>query len=136
MLKTYRYIYISELLKQIVNNAMDVGKAKLYLLRLDIDDREMLRELLVKATLKEPKLTILSIVPQNNKTYIEISLGSEAQKNIDVKSIVLEISKYVNIKAGGKKDHITGVIESDINMAEKIIEKIIQDYIKTQTTQT
>ncbi|MEM4628149.1 MAG: alanine--tRNA ligase-related protein, partial [Ignisphaera sp.] len=130
MLRMYREKYVSELLQQIADKAVDMGLARFHLLKLNMDDKEMLRELLVKAVAKEPRLAILAIVPQNGKTYIEVSLGSEAQKNINAKDIVSEISKYTNIRAGGKKDHVTGIIESDIDAAEKIIQKAIQKYRK------
>ncbi len=136
MLSMYRERYIDDLLQQIVSKTMDTELAKFYLLRLDIDDREMLRELLIRAISKEPRLAVLVITPQNGKTYIEISLGLKAQEKIDAKDIVSEISRYINIRAGGKKDHITGIIESDIDTAEKIIESVIQEFTKDRTHKT
>ncbi|MCX8168174.1 MAG: alanine--tRNA ligase [Ignisphaera sp.] len=130
MLNLYRDVYINNLLQHIANKTVNVGVAKLCLLRLDIDDREMLRELLVRATSREPKLAILTIIPRDNRTYVEISIGLEAQESIDAKDIVSEIARYVNIKAGGKKDHVSGIIESNIDEVEKIIERTIQEYVK------
>lgn len=130
MLNMYREVYLDNLLQRIVSGAVDVGVAKLYLLKLDVSDREMLRELLVKAISREPKLAIIAVTPWNNKTYVEISIGSKAQENIDARDIVSEMSRYVGVKAGGKRDHVTGTVELDVDRAREIVEKVIQEYTR------
>ncbi|MCI4436493.1 MAG: alanine--tRNA ligase [Ignisphaera sp.] len=134
-LKSYRDFYQNTLMRQIINEAEDLKTLKLSILKPAIVDEEVLRNVLLKAVTTEPKLVVVVLKQGDRKIPIEISLGSEAQKHIDARKIVSELSKHVKLKAGGKPDHITGVIEEGKEDLEKIIKETIMKLLETKSKQ-
>jgi alanyl-tRNA synthetase len=134
-LKSYRDFYQNTLMRKIINEAEDLKILKLSILKPAIVDEEVLRNVLLKAVTTEPKLVVVVVKRGDGKTPIEISLGSEAQKCIDARKIVSELSKHVKLKAGGKPDHITGVIEEEKEDLEKIIKETIMKLLETKSKQ-
>ncbi|MEM2007730.1 MAG: alanine--tRNA ligase [Ignisphaera sp.] len=133
MLKTYRSLYINETLNAIKNRLESLDKVKLYIHRVDVEDKELLKEIALKAIEQEPELLFIGLIPQNNKTYIEISLGKEAVQKVDAKQLIEQISKEIPIKAGGKRDHITGIIDLETNRAEEMLRNRIKQYLEKQS---
>ena len=135
MLKGYRGFYQELLLEQVIKYSEDLGRVKLYILKASIQDEEVLRNIALKAINIVPKLVLVVLQPREQKTYLEISLGSEAQQYIDSRDIVKEFSKHVKIKAGGKKDHVTGIIENTEKDIENIIRNTIKEIIESKSKQ-
>jgi alanyl-tRNA synthetase len=127
LLKIYRSMYINEVIKNMSNKIEKLPVADLFIHRMDVDDKETLREIIIKAIEMNPNLIFIGLIPIENRTYIEISLGREVAKRIDAREILKELTRELPIKAGGKQDHITGTIQTDI---DKVIE-IIKNKIKT-----
>jgi alanyl-tRNA synthetase len=127
LLKIYRSMYINEVIKNMSNKIEKLPVADLFIHRMDVDDKETLREIIIKAIEMNPNLIFIGLIPIENRTYIEISLGREVAKKIDAREILKELTRELPIKAGGKQDHVTGTIQTDI---DKVIE-IIKNKIKT-----
>jgi alanyl-tRNA synthetase len=127
LLKIYRSMYINEVIKNMSNKIEKLPIADLFIHRMDVDDKETLREIIIKAIEMNPNLIFIGLIPIENRTYIEISLGREVAKRIDAREILKELTRELPIKAGGKQDHVTGTIQTDI---DKVIE-IIKNKIKT-----
>jgi alanyl-tRNA synthetase len=127
LLKIYRSMYINEVIKNMSNKIEKLPIADLFIHRMDVDDKETLREIIIKAIEMNPNLIFIGLIPIENRTYIEISLGREVAKKIDAREILKELTRELPIKAGGKQDHVTGTIQTDI---DKVIE-IIKNKIKT-----
>ncbi|MEM1735798.1 MAG: DHHA1 domain-containing protein, partial [Ignisphaera sp.] len=120
-------------LNAIKNRLESLDKVKLYIHRVDVEDKELLKEIALKAIGQEPALLFIGLIPQNNKTYIEISLGREAAQKVDAKQLIEQISKEIPIKAGGKRDHITGIIDLEINRTEEILRNRIKQHLEKQS---
>ena len=130
MVKSYREVYRRALVSKIVENATELGKAKVYVLKPEIQDEELIKSVIIDSIEKEPKLALVILQPKESKTYVEISLGKEAQKAIDAREIAKQIAQKVAFKAGGKRDHVTGVTEANIETVEKVVKEIINAIAK------
>lgn len=126
LVKAYRAMYVEEVLKNIASRAEDVDGLKLYIHRMEVDDRETLKELMLKAVEQNPSLVAVGLVPLQNKTFIEISLGKSAAQKIDARQIARELAKTAPVKAGGKPDHVTGIAETDPAKLETEIKNTIK----------
>ncbi len=130
MLRSYRIMYEGLLIEQIIKNSEDLGNFKVFILKPEIPDEELLKSVIVKAIEKDPKLVLIVLQPRNNRTFIEISLGREAEKYVDAREFAKVISKKVLLKAGGKRDHVTGVVEASVKDAENIVREAIKEMTK------
>lgn len=126
LVKSYRSMYINEVIKNIDNRIEKLRETDLYIHRMDIDDKEILREIIIKSIDRNPRLIFIGLIPMQNKTYVEISLGKIVSKKLDAREIIKELSRELLIKAGGKADHITGIAEIDIGKLEIVIKKKIE----------
>jgi alanyl-tRNA synthetase len=129
LVKTYRAMYINEILNNIENRVEKLPTAHLYIHKMEIDDRETLRDMIIKAIEIDPNLVFIGLIPIGKKTYIEISLGKEITRKIDARDIVKELTKELPIKAGGKQDHVTGTIQTDIEKATESIKNKIKTFL-------
>uniref|UniRef100_A0A7J3Z6W1 Alanine--tRNA ligase n=1 Tax=Ignisphaera aggregans TaxID=334771 RepID=A0A7J3Z6W1_9CREN len=135
MLKSYREFYQSLLMEQISKYAEDLGKAKLYILKTGVQDEDVLKSVTLKAVNTMPRLVLIILQPKEQKTYFEISLGSEAQQYLDARDLAKELSKHIKIKAGGKRDHVTGVIERTEIDLENIVRNTIKELMESKSKQ-
>lgn len=124
--KTYRSMYINEVLRSIQSRVEKLGGMDLCIHRMTIDDKEALREIMLRATQSDPLLVFVGLIPMQNRTYLEISLGRNASKKIDARIVASELSKVISIKAGGKVDHVTGIAEVDVDKVELELRKILR----------
>ncbi|ADM27969.1 alanyl-tRNA synthetase [Ignisphaera aggregans DSM 17230] len=132
LIKMYRNEYIDQLVKRAIETQDVYNDIKLYIARISINDRELIKEFLIKSTTQEPRLIATALLEEQGKTYIEISLGRIASQKIDAKQIVNELTRYIQTKAGGKKDHVTGTVEAPAEEVEKIIRIAIKNIIENK----
>ena len=131
VLRSYRALYEDMLVKQILSESETFNNLKLYVLKPPIQDEEVVRKAVIKAIEAEPKLILVILSPRQNRTYVEISLGKESEKKVDAREIVKLLSNRVPVRAGGKRDHVTGVIEVEIRSAENAVREAIQSLLST-----
>jgi alanyl-tRNA synthetase len=135
LLKSYREFHQNMLLEQILKHAENLDKIKLYTLKTEMYDEEVLKSVILKAINMMPNLVLIALQPKEQKTFLEISLGQEAVQYIDARDIIKELSKHVRIKAGGKKDHVTGMVEGIGKELEDIIRGAIKGIIESKIKQ-
>jgi len=111
--------YVKRAVNEVLGGQIKVGSTELYVYRQEFDDKETLREVILGVLEKNPKSVVVAFIPLGDQTYIEISIGSQAPQNLDARNILKTLSRYAPVRAGGKRDHVTGVVE--IN-AEKLVQ--------------
>ncbi len=131
LMKYYRSKYLEMILTDISRNRLVLGPINAYLYIQEVDDEELLREILLKSISIDPKMVILGIMPRDNRSIIEISLGSEATKYLDAKEILKQISMLIPVKGGGKKDHVMARSDLDIESVRKAIEPKLHDILSS-----
>ena len=134
ILRYYRAYFIDQALKEIFHNVIDIEGLKLAIYTPHVKDRETYREVLRKATLRDPKLILVLLTRENKHTYFEISLGSEAAKVVNAKDIVATaISTGIALRGGGKPDHVSGITELDIERFSDTLKKLIVSKLRKQS---
>lgn len=134
IIKTYRSIYINTVIQDTISKAESIADFKFYVHKMVVDDKEVLKEIALKTITQQPNLIFIGLAPHdNNKTFIEISIGKELNKKIDAKQLANQLSKEVPMKSGGKKDHVTGIIELEIDKVERIIKTILKTILEKQS---
>ncbi|MEM1646616.1 MAG: alanine--tRNA ligase [Ignisphaera sp.] len=135
IVKAYRSMYVNEVIKNLNSRVHKINNIDLYVHKMEIDDKETLRDIILKAIDQNPDLVFVGLIPIREKTYVEISLGKKVSQKIDARKIIEELSKTLPIKAGGKKDHVTGIAQTNIKYLETelpnkikiILEKVEQN---------
>lgn len=130
-LKSYRTIYENMLIEQIIKGGEPIGNLKMYILKPEIQDEELVKDVIIKAIEKEPRLLLIVLQPRNGKTFVEISLGRESSRHIDAREITKALARKIILRAGGKSDHVTGMAEASINDVETAVKNIIKDLVKS-----
>ncbi|MEM1526555.1 MAG: alanine--tRNA ligase [Ignisphaera sp.] len=133
--KAYRSMYVNEVIRNLGHKIERIDSTFLYIHKMEVDDKETLKDIILKAIEQYPNLVFVGLIPIQDKTYVEISLGRELSQRIDARKIVEELSKTLPIKAGGKKDHVTGIAHTNIkdietelpNKIRFILEKVEQN---------
>jgi len=133
ILRSYRAYFIDQALKEISHNAIDIEGLKLAIYIPHVRDRETYREVLRRATLRDPKLVLILLTQEDRHTYFEISLGSEAVKVLNAKDIITTaISAGIALRGGGKPDHVSGITELDIEHFSDALKKLIISKLRKQ----
>ncbi len=131
LVKTYRSIAMTKLIEDLLSKSTLLGPVRLVIYRHELPDQELLRSLLMKLIEIEPRALIVAYMPRSeNETFIELSLGKEAVKFVDARTIVNEMKKYVEVRAGGKPDHVSGIVKIGPNDVQRIVEEVVTKLIK------
>ncbi len=131
IVKIYRKELLGKLIEAATTASLTLGNIKLFIYTPPIDDRDLIRELLIESTSREPKLIAVVITPKNGNSLVEISIGKDALSYIDARRIVNEIRRRVNARGGGKQDHATALIWLPIEKAREIVEEVVRSIIAT-----
>ncbi len=130
-LKAYRRVLKEKALREIEEKkiALPNGiEASIYVQ--PIEDQQLLREVVREATQRNSYLILIALMPRDERTFVEISLGSNAAKAIDAREILKSVASAIGAKGGGKKDHVTAVASTDLNTAAKAFENALKSIAK------
>ncbi len=118
LVKEYRELVKNNILKTIDTKAVEICGLKTIVLKKDIDDEQLYRELVEE--LVDRKYAVI----YDNGAILEIAIDPllAREKNIDFTIIVHRLREKYSVKGGGKRDHVTMRYSGDV---DKIINDII-----------
>jgi len=126
-LKEYRRILKEMAIRDIVSSATRIGSVQLSKYVQSIEDMQLLREIAREATSQRSDLILIAVMPKEDGSFIEISLGREAAKVIDARSILSKLAKIINARGGGKRDHVTAVARVPPSEVIKALDSVIKE---------
>jgi len=97
-------------------------------LGIDLEDPELVKEIIELAYQRYRRVGVVLVYPRRGRLHIEIALSKEGAEVVSAREIMDLISQRLKIRGGGKKDHITGVIEGvkEVGEAAHIIAQILK----------
>ncbi len=117
---------IEYIAKDIESRSYDLRYYKLYIMEAGDLSTQIIQDML-RSLIKKFNDTVIIALKKldNDKTYIEISIGKLALKYTNTKKLIEKMSEKLRIRGGGKPDHVTGVIEENIDKVSSIIRELL-----------
>ena len=116
LLANYRKLVLNSLIKQAVAEAEDVADGvKACVICLNVSDKDIVKELLIKLSIIAPELVALAVVPVSSGSLVELSLGSKVAEILDAREVLSNLLSKYRGKGGGKKDHASGFVSEDVS---------------------
>lgn len=127
-LSSLRRKLVEYIANDIETKSYRLGTHKLYILNATGISKQVLQEMLRQLTKKCVDVVIMAVKSMDkDKTYIEISVGKEALKHVNARQIFKELSSKLRIRGGGKVDHVTGIVEANIDEVLEIMKNMLTD---------
>jgi len=124
IISKYRSIWIDNIVKRL-SELEKINDIRLLILR-EPPEEDVARELIKKLSDSETKIISMIMIPSDRGVNIEISLSKDLVDKIDARELIQELSKYFRGRGGGKKDHVSGVLEGSIETIEEKIKEILR----------
>jgi alanyl-tRNA synthetase len=124
IISKYRSIWIDNIVKRL-SELEKINDIRLLILR-EPPEEDVARELIKKLSDSETKIISMIMIPSDRGVNIEISLSKDLVDKIDARELIQELSKYFRGRGGGKKDHVSGVLEGSIESIEEKIKEILR----------
>jgi len=111
MLSSYRKIVLGSLIKQVVNEAVDIGGGvKVGIVCLSMLDKELIRELLIRLNSLAPETIVVAVAPVNQGSLVELSLGNKIIEYLNARELLNKLLGRYGGKGGGKEGHASGFV--------------------------
>jgi len=125
LLNRYRRILVERILNEIEEYLEKSGRTY-YMYEDELSDPEFIKELLMKASEKYPGIMVAAIYVSGNIVRYEVSLGKDVAKTFDARNIVSKLKEITSSKGGGRRDHVSGVIEASFKEAARALEDALK----------
>jgi len=110
LLAKYRRKYMEYMREKIINESTSINGVRFSVVKLEIDDKEIISELLLKISKEEKDLVAFILAPVSGGTLIECAAGEYAAVRVPVNTLLRAIIKELGGRGGGRPTHASGFV--------------------------
>jgi len=127
ILGKYRVIW-EKMVSEDLSRAEIINGVKILFIK-DPPEEDVAREYIRRLGKQVNIISVLLTSPSKESSRIEISLSSNLLDKLDAREILSKVVSKAGGRGGGKKDHVTGILNKNSEDAEKIIKEVISEVL-------
>ncbi len=131
LLTKYRKEYLEYMREKVLHSSDEINGIRFSVIKLEIEDKEITSELLLRVSKEEKNLITLILVPTESGTRIECAAGEHAARKAPVNTLLRAIIRELGGRGGGKPTHASGFIPRPAT--QELLENI-RDALRKQLT--